>query len=91
MKRSWGRVGIWENRVFNDLKTFCTSDDDFRYIRRQIVAIVEAKPLTGEKQNESVMPSAGSSDGQSVGARNKEDSRPAMTISCIPFIGKEMP
>lgn len=90
MKRSWSRVGIWENRVFEDLKTFCTSDDDFVYIRRQIAAIVEAKPLTGGGQDESVAPNAGSTDGQSSGAKSRgtTDGKPALPTCCIPFIGK---
>ena len=45
MRRSGNRIGTWEIRVFNDLKAFCSADDDFIYIRRAITALVDAKPL----------------------------------------------
>ena len=93
MKRSWNRVGKWETRVFEDLKAFCTAEDDFRYIRRAIAALVAAKPLTGQEDSTgaggsaSDLPAAGmtmASGGK--GGRSNVDAQPT---SCVPFIGED--
>jgi len=88
MKRSWSRVGIWEMRVFEDLKAFTTSEDDFRYIRKAVAAIVDAKPLNVGHQDDSIS-STGASDGASSGpkGRNVPDGKPTVPRSCVPFIG----
>ncbi|THH06581.1 hypothetical protein EW145_g3988 [Phellinidium pouzarii] len=89
MKRSWSRVGIWEIRVFEDLKAFCTSEEDFRYIRRAIAAIVDAKPLTASSQDNAVTTSTGPTDGLSSGNKSKStaDGKVVVPSSCVPFIG----
>lgn len=88
MRRSWSRVGIWEMRVLEDLKAFTTSDDDFRYIRRAITAIADAKPLNAGAHDDSTT-STGPTDGISSGSKSKTnpDGKPAVPTSCIPFLG----
>ncbi|KAH8112047.1 ras GEF [Phellopilus nigrolimitatus] len=90
MKRSWSRVGIWEIRVFDDLKAFCTSDNDFRYIRRAIAAIVDAKPLNTGGQDDAATTST--ADGASSSTKNKgaSDGKVVVPTSCVPFIGVYM-
>jgi len=87
MKRSWNRVGIWEVRVFEDLKAFCTSDDNFRYIRRAITAIVDAKPLNIGSQDDTATTSTGPVDGASVRSKGHADGKFISPTSCVPFIG----
>ncbi|KAL5520295.1 hypothetical protein ACEPAG_9508 [Sanghuangporus baumii] len=95
MKRSWNRVGKWETRVFEDLKAFCTAEDDFRYIRRAIAALVDAKPLTA--QEDSTVASSSASDvlptngmAMAGGGKNGKaaaDGKAPAPTSCVPFIG----
>ena len=89
MRRSWNRVGKWETRVYEDLRAFCTAEDDFRYIRRAIAALVDAKPLTANGQEESTLTSSSTSDVTTPGSRNRStDGKVAPPTSCVPFIGE---
>ncbi|KAF5376065.1 hypothetical protein D9615_007684 [Tricholomella constricta] len=86
MKRpGWSRVGIWENRMFKDLKLFTTNVDDFKYIRQTVASIVEAKPLDASSHAASVV-SGGGTDTQS-GKGKAGAERPTVPSACNPFIG----
>ncbi|KAI5119558.1 hypothetical protein M0805_005622 [Coniferiporia weirii] len=89
MKRSWSRVGMWEIRVFEDLKAFCTSEEDFHYIRKAIAAIVDAKPLNASGQDDAATTSTGPTDAVSSGNKSKStaDGKVVVPSSCVPFIG----
>ena len=89
MKRSWSRVGIWEMRGLEDLKAFCTAEEDFQYIRKAIAAIVDAKPLTGGAHDDATS-STGPTDAVSSGNKSKNtgDGKVPIPTSCVPFIGK---
>lgn len=39
MKRLWQSVGMWEMRVYKDLKWFTSSTDNFRFMRDSIVSV----------------------------------------------------
>lgn len=39
MKRLWQSVGMWEMRVFKDLKWFTSSTDNFRFMRDAILSV----------------------------------------------------
>ncbi|CAE6400077.1 unnamed protein product [Rhizoctonia solani] len=39
MRRHWPGVGMWEMRVFKDLKWFTSSTDNFRFMRDQIMTL----------------------------------------------------
>ena len=71
MRRSWGRVGIWENRVFEDLKAFITSENDFRYIRKAIAAIADAKPIGAGNHDDSTT-STSHTDAISPGTKGRD-------------------
>ena len=88
MKRSWSRVGIWEQRVFDDLCAFCTREDDFRYIRRAIAAIVDAKPVQDDKSVGVGRSVEGGSSGHGHKSKASGDGKAAAPTSCIPFIGE---
>lgn len=82
-KSAWSRVGLWENRMFKDLKIFTTNSEDFKYIRQVVESIVDAKPLDANTHAASVV-SGGGADTQP--GKSKTD-RPAISSVCIPFIG----
>ena len=60
--------------MFNDLKAFCSADDDFIYIRRAITALVDAKPLdvnvNGKNNNGSGSGGGGQEDGGSLSSKS---------------------
>lgn len=82
-------MGIWEMRVFEDLRAFCTSEDDFRYVRKAIAAIVDAKSFSG-RHDDAATTSTGPTDGVSSGnkSRGNADGKVAIPSSCVPFIGQ---
>jgi GDP/GTP exchange factor required for growth at low temperature len=83
MRRSWGRVGIFETRMFKDLKVFTSNTDDFVYIRQIVESIIDPKNAEINSHATSVV----SGDTQS-GKSKAASERPAAPIACIPFIGK---
>lgn len=84
MKRQgWSRIGIFEARVFKDLKIFITVADNFKFMRQIVDSIVDAKPLEGSS-HASVVSGGDSQSGKGKGA---SDSRPMVPTACIPFIG----
>ncbi|KAH9477116.1 Guanine nucleotide exchange factor LTE1 [Psilocybe cubensis] len=85
MKRQgWNRIGVFEARVFKDLKIFITVADHFKFMRQIVDSIVDAKPLEGSSHAASVI-SGG--DSQSGKGRGTSDNRPMVPTACIPFIG----
>ncbi|CAE6401337.1 unnamed protein product [Rhizoctonia solani] len=55
MRRHWPGVGMWEMRVFKDLKWFTSSTDNFRFMRDQIMSLthdsrVDAPSERGSEQ-----------------------------------------
>ncbi|KAG6836966.1 hypothetical protein H0H93_000358 [Arthromyces matolae] len=85
MKKSgWGRVGMWENRMYRDLKGFATNADDFVHIRQAVTAIVDAKPIDVNSHAASVV-SGGTDNHSGKGKANAE--RLVLATACIPFIG----
>ncbi|KAG6909166.1 hypothetical protein DXG01_001793 [Tephrocybe rancida] len=90
MKRTgWSRVGLWENRMFRDLKVFTTNADDFKHIRQTVTSIVDAKPLDLNSHAASVV-SGGGTDAQSGKGKANAD-RPSPPATCIPFIDPTAP
>ncbi|TDL26913.1 ras GEF [Rickenella mellea] len=87
MRRLWSRVGIWETRVFEDLKAFTTTDDNFRYIRQAVTAITDAKPLTSAQDDSNA--STGPTDNLSSTSRSRSypDGKPHAPVACVPFLG----
>ncbi|KZT21332.1 ras GEF [Neolentinus lepideus HHB14362 ss-1] len=86
MRRSWSRIGVWEQRMFQDLKVFTSRDDDFKHIRHAISAMIETKPITTGPLDASMN---GVSDAQSSSSRSRaaSDTKPHAPPACIPFLG----
>ncbi|KAG6879641.1 hypothetical protein C0992_000276 [Termitomyces sp. T32_za158] len=84
MKRTgWSRLGIWETRMYRDLKAFATSADDFIHIRQTVASIVDAKPIDVNSKTASVISGGDNQPGK--GKASAE--RPPVPTACIPFIG----
>jgi Gdp/GTP exchange factor required for growth at low temperatures len=84
MRRSaWSRVGIFETRMFKDLKVFTSNANDFMYIRQVVESIVDPKNVDASSRAASVV------SGDTHSGRSKTTAeRPAAPTACVPFIGK---
>lgn len=76
MNKTWNRIGVWEKRMYMDLKKFIANVDDFVFVRKAIEAIADAK--LDQSSHNSVV-------GGNEGPGKKGTAWPP-TI-CIPFIG----
>ncbi|PPQ80324.1 hypothetical protein CVT25_003607 [Psilocybe cyanescens] len=83
-KQGWNRIGVFEARVFKDLKLFITVADNFKFMRQIVDSIVDAKPLEGSSHAASVISGGDSQSGKGKGT---SDNRPSVPTACIPFIG----
>ncbi|TFK72390.1 ras GEF [Pluteus cervinus] len=81
-KRSWNKIGMWEKRMFNDLKSFITNSEDFKFIRRAVESIIDAKPMEAGSHASVV-----SSITEGPSGRTKSIIGPVVPTACIPFIG----
>ncbi|KDQ55934.1 hypothetical protein JAAARDRAFT_314749 [Jaapia argillacea MUCL 33604] len=79
MGRSWGRIGVFEQRMFQDFKVFTTSQDDFKYMRLAVAAMGEAKPTMATTSTDLSM-SGNLSDSQFP-------AKPQPPPACVPFLG----
>ena len=84
-KKSWPRIGTWESRMFRDLVAVTSPGSDFRFLRQEVEAAIEAKPILVNPHNTS----ASGTDGQSSTASRKPigDGRVQPRSFCIPFLG----
>ncbi|KAJ7454913.1 hypothetical protein B0H11DRAFT_1875011 [Mycena galericulata] len=78
--KTWRSVGRWEMRVFNDLKVYVTSADDFKYIRQ---AIADTK--SQDVGSHASVVSGGDNDPRASKRKSMTDHKP--TSACVPFIG----
>lgn len=81
MGRSWARIGLFEARMFNDLKKFCTPQDDFKWIRPAMERVVDSKAPEFSSHTSSVASVSGADSG-------KGKASDATPTSCVPFIGQ---
>lgn len=79
MRRSWNRIGMWEKRMFTDLKSFITDDGDYKFIRLAVQSIVDEASLEPRSQTPSAV---------SIGKRKMTSEQAHVSSACIPFIGK---
>ncbi|TFK48184.1 ras GEF [Heliocybe sulcata] len=86
MGRSWSRLGVWEQRMFQDLKAFTSREDDFTHIRHAVSAMIERKPIATSSLDVS---SNGIPDAQPSSSRSRatSDTKPQTPPACIPFVG----
>ncbi|KAJ7161005.1 hypothetical protein C8R46DRAFT_1164641 [Mycena filopes] len=82
--KSWKGVGRWEMRVFNDLKVYVTSAEDFKYIRQ---AIADTK--SQDVGSHASVVSGGDNDARASKRKSTTADHHAHKPSsaCVPFIG----
>ncbi|KAJ6464298.1 hypothetical protein C8R47DRAFT_1057447 [Mycena vitilis] len=78
--KSWKGVGRWEMRVFNDLKVYVTSADDFKYIRQ---AIADTK--SQDVGSHTSVVSGGDNDVRASKHKSIAEAKP--NSACVPFMG----
>jgi Gdp/GTP exchange factor required for growth at low temperatures len=86
MRRFWPRVGMWESRMFKDLKVWTNDDDDFKFMRDSISNMLDAKPL--DVNSHASVTSTMGTDDQSGKGRSASEIK-VLPIACIPFIGSQ--
>ena len=86
MQQCTHKVGTWEQRIFNDLVEWTTSDGDFKHIRRAVDDLAEAKPLPTTVQEATHL---ARSDVSSSAQRTRATSegKPPPLPACVPFFG----
>ena len=89
MRQPGSRIRIWETRVFEGLKAFCTSDDDFRYVRKAIAALVALNPLTSGGNDKAGISNVGDVAFSSSRNKSHKDGKTTAASSCVPFIGNQ--
>jgi len=85
MHKSWNRVGMWENRMFQDLTAVTSPGGNFKFLRQEVEAAIEAKPIFVGPHDISAI----STDGQSSTTNRKAagDGKVQPRPACIPFLG----
>lgn len=86
MRRHWNRLGLWESRIFTDFKQWCTAEDNFKYIRQTINALIDAKPLEAGSHAAASVVSGGASASETHRSKGGE-LKAAVNSACVPFIG----
>ena len=72
--------------MYKDLREFTTTTDDFKYIRRTVDAITEAKPVEVGSRAASMVSSGVPDGGNKMTPDSSKTSKTAIR-SCVPFIG----
>nr|GAT59071.1 predicted protein [Mycena chlorophos] len=83
----WKSIPKWEVRVFADLKAYCTSADDFKFIR---AAIADTKSQDANSQASVASGGGGERRRSFVPSSNNNNNpepKPAASTACVPFIG----
>ena len=87
MYKIWARVGMWEVRVFDDLKEFASPRENFKFVREATTALTDKRPVTAPDPTgpKNVVPAGvnptvkgKATEGKGIGA----------TVGCVPFFGK---
>ncbi|KAF7373596.1 hypothetical protein MSAN_00570000 [Mycena sanguinolenta] len=76
--KSWKGVGRYEMRLFNDLKEYVTSADDFKYIRQAIA---------DTKSQDHVSVVSGDADVRASKHKSMTAENNKASTACVPFIG----
>ncbi|KAF8512938.1 hypothetical protein BU17DRAFT_53758 [Hysterangium stoloniferum] len=84
MERRWSKVGIWEQRIFEDLKRFTSRVGQFKYIRNATAALVDAQSLQTLSQDKTSNASAAVSSSSSRPRASEVRDVPS---PCVPFLG----
>lgn len=74
LRKTWGRVGMWEQRILRDLKIFTSPARDFKHLRSAM------KQLVGEGDDDL-------SGGRGASAAPPTAGKGATRSACVPFFG----
>lgn len=97
LKKTWSRVGLWEMRIFKDLKALTSPRGNFRPLRNAMNAMVADEHLeelvtsTGPPQPGPRTPHGGGGGGGGAGGDGHKTGGPGIGLKmmdrCIPFFG----
>lgn len=80
LKKTWSKLGVWETRMFRDLKAFTSHQRNFKSLRKVQDDLADAYGPPGQGQ----FPSSASD-----GSRTSTSlSRSSASAGCIPFLGE---
>ena len=79
------KLGSWEARVYRDLRLVTDAAGDFRLLRQEVEAAIEAKPISANPHDSSAIGADASPMGKGKG-EGKIQPR-----TCIPFLGTHRP
>ena len=85
MGRHWHKLGMWEQRIFDDLKKFTSRPGAFKYLRNATAALVDAHPLHVGVQDGVSTP--GALGGASGASKSKNSDVRDAPPACVPFLG----
>jgi Gdp/GTP exchange factor required for growth at low temperatures len=85
MSRHWHKIGIWEQRIFDDLKKFTSRPGEFKYLRNATAALIDARPLRARVQDSAS--ASGALSGASATSKSKSSEIRAIPPACVPFLG----
>lgn len=83
LKRTWSKLGVWEARMFRDLKAFTSHQRNFKSLRSVQDSLADAYGPPG--QNQASPPQSTSVDGVRM---STSAARAPTSSGCIPFLGK---
>ncbi|KAF7977887.1 hypothetical protein HWV62_2432 [Athelia sp. TMB] len=83
---AWNRLSSWESRVYNDLKAWVSSSDDFKFIRQAVATMLDAKPINAGSHVTADVSTSGT-DALSSKSKLTVDGKPLPPQTCVPFIG----
>lgn len=82
LTKTWARVGMWEMRVFRDLKAFTSHARNFRALRQATDALADEWGPPGSSAQ-----SSGATDGKGLAGSAHLRSSKNQVTGCLPFLG----
>ncbi|THH14380.1 hypothetical protein EW146_g5939 [Bondarzewia mesenterica] len=82
MRKSWHRLNSFNQRIFNDLTSFCDSADHFGHIRNAVAAMSEAKASAAATED-----TASSARSSMTRSKSASEGKPVKPAACVPFLG----
>lgn len=92
MGKKWNKVGMWEQRIFEDLKRFASREGEFKYIRNATAALIDQRPLGsgvegGTISSPSVTGNSFDRDKDKEHSSSQGHSPQHQQPFCLPFLG----
>ncbi|KAF9784580.1 ras GEF [Thelephora terrestris] len=81
--KRWEKLGSSEARVYRDLRLVTGAAGDFRYLRQEVEAAIEAEPISVNPRDSSAI----GADASPMG-KGKGEGKIQPRTTCIPFLGQ---